>query len=673
MTLVEDGEITTDYSLVGTLKTARALNDDYKIEGTNCVTWGVSSTTGTGTAHTLAVLPGAPVNFSASGAHFFQWIKVFAWPSMATQRAGGTRIAISSDAPPTAVRATLSATIGAGGTGYSVGNVLTVTGGTRTEAATFTVTAVSGGVVTAVTPTASARGSYTVLPVNPVATTGGAGTCTLNITWVYSTTNTKEWFVGGADTVVVDGWVNYAVDIAGTPDLETGNPVITSIDRLGPGATAVAVTAIATHVMDTSRYGTGITVLDGTSGSPVTMADFLAYDNGSPATRSLGVVIAQAGIYFIAGKLTIGAAAQTAVSVFKDTNKVLVYQPFPVSATFYEIKPIGASGFVSTLQLGTYSGGVAAGGFTIRGAERYTHYGGVATGLVPSIWTLDADDAFSLCLLYACSFSQMRAASFRSDSEIRFCSFQDCGEITAGGATFDNCSFTDLRTTTPISAVYQIRVTATTPIITNCNFVNAAIGILWDRNADTNTKLDGTNFTSGGTGHAIELGTNCPTAITLSSVGFTGYGGTPGSNPTASTGSTNAAIYNNSGKTITITITAGTTPAIRNGVGATTVVVTGAVTLTVKVQDEAKVAIQNAQTSIHLAASPFTALMNEDTAVTGIATESYSYVSDVEVVVRVRKSATSDTPRYVAFSDTQTITASGLSLTVTLKATSLPI
>jgi hypothetical protein len=130
-----------------------------------------------------------------------------------------------------------------------------------------------------------------------------------------------------------------------------------------------------------------------------------------------------------------------------------------------------------------------------------------------------------------------------------------------------------------------VKVQTTTATITNCKFVNSATAVFWDRNADTNTYLDGTEFISGGTGHAIELGTNCPTSITLTDVTFTGYGGTPGSNPTSSSGSTDAAIYNNSGKTITINITDGTTPAIRNGAGATTVVVAGTVTVTTHCYD----------------------------------------------------------------------------------------
>lgn len=77
----------------------------------------------------------------------------------------------------------VSATVAAGGTsGYVVDDVLTTTGGTGT-AATFTVTAVAAGVVTAVTMTTA--GAYTAVPGDPVTMSGGSGTgtVTLNVLW----------------------------------------------------------------------------------------------------------------------------------------------------------------------------------------------------------------------------------------------------------------------------------------------------------------------------------------------------------------------------------------------------------------------------------------------------------------------------------------------------------
>jgi hypothetical protein len=100
-------------------------------------------------------------------------------------------IALSAPTAAGGVQATASvafmqpqaATIGNGGTGYTVGDVLTVVGGTPSSiAATFTVTSVSGGVITVAASTNFA--TYSVLPTNPVSVTGGTGSgATLNITY----------------------------------------------------------------------------------------------------------------------------------------------------------------------------------------------------------------------------------------------------------------------------------------------------------------------------------------------------------------------------------------------------------------------------------------------------------------------------------------------------------
>jgi hypothetical protein len=94
----------------------------------------------------------------------------------------------------------VGASIQSGGTGYTLNDVVTISGGTPvTVAATFTVTGVTGGVVTAVTALNFAP--YTVLPTAPVSTTGGTGTgLTLtNLTWViganFTITNAGSGYV----------------------------------------------------------------------------------------------------------------------------------------------------------------------------------------------------------------------------------------------------------------------------------------------------------------------------------------------------------------------------------------------------------------------------------------------------------------------------------------------
>jgi hypothetical protein len=66
-----------------------------------------------------------------------------------------------------------------GGTGYTNGDVLTASGGTGASA-TFTVTSVSSGVITAIT--VLNNGSYTAIPTSPASVTGGTGlSATINL------------------------------------------------------------------------------------------------------------------------------------------------------------------------------------------------------------------------------------------------------------------------------------------------------------------------------------------------------------------------------------------------------------------------------------------------------------------------------------------------------------
>jgi hypothetical protein len=90
------------------------------------------------------------------------------------------------------------ATIQSGGTGYTVGDTLTIVGGTPvTSAATLTVTTVSAGVITGVN--VGTFTNYTVLPTNPVSVTGGTGSgATFNITYAvisFTITNAGSGYV----------------------------------------------------------------------------------------------------------------------------------------------------------------------------------------------------------------------------------------------------------------------------------------------------------------------------------------------------------------------------------------------------------------------------------------------------------------------------------------------
>lgn len=92
----------------------------------------------------------------------------------------------------------INTTTVAGGSGYSPTDVLTVVGGTGT-AATLTVEVVDSGAVVGVSITNP--GDYTVLPTNPVTTTGGAGTATFNLEF------TSTIIIPGANSGAVEYFV----------------------------------------------------------------------------------------------------------------------------------------------------------------------------------------------------------------------------------------------------------------------------------------------------------------------------------------------------------------------------------------------------------------------------------------------------------------------------------
>ena len=75
----------------------------------------------------------------------------------------------------TAALECVQATITAAGTGYSVGNVLYISGGTATVPATVTVASINTGTGAITGINLTALGTYTVPPTNPASVTGGGG------------------------------------------------------------------------------------------------------------------------------------------------------------------------------------------------------------------------------------------------------------------------------------------------------------------------------------------------------------------------------------------------------------------------------------------------------------------------------------------------------------------
>ncbi len=127
----------------------------------------------------------------------------------------------------------LSETIATGGTGYAVNDTVTVLGGVYGNSpATYTVTSVTSGAVTGLTPTYS--GAYTSNPSNPVSTsTTGSGTgLTLTLTFGSGAGGTGNYVINNSQTVASETMyaLNWTV-IPNTDGAFTGGTIVDVVDN----------------------------------------------------------------------------------------------------------------------------------------------------------------------------------------------------------------------------------------------------------------------------------------------------------------------------------------------------------------------------------------------------------------------------------------------------------
>src|SRR3990167_5324639 len=177
----------------------------------------------------------------------------------------------------------------------------------------------------------------------------------------------KQWFLTGSDFDGTSGWVCYVVDPTSVADLTIGSADMTSVDRIGIRVNVINGVGAGSFkpkniLWDAIRYGTKLTI----TGSTGTFQDIYAAD--STTANQYGILNKSAGIFFGGGKLIFGTTGQSAPCILTDTKQTLVWQDFPVASSFYEIQLVGnTTPNVTTVTLGTYSGGLTSNGCTIKG------------------------------------------------------------------------------------------------------------------------------------------------------------------------------------------------------------------------------------------------------------------------------------------------------------------
>jgi len=363
------------------------------------------------------------------------------------------------------------------------------------------------------------------------------------------------YYLGGSDTLAFDSWVPYVIDpntatVDGTP---VGSPSgaerwVGIVANLPSAAGPTKGNPIA---IDAIRYGR--CDLEYTS-TGATFAGAEAFANAS--TRRWGVLELRNGSYLIQGFHSFGTSGASVT--FSDSNKVLFIRASgannttndAVSTGFNRIEILNASSSVTWDNIS-----ISALGTRARGV--FVHTAGTI--------------AFTNC-----QFVDMDTFTLIAASSITGTIFRRCNAITAPGSTLNNCSILASTVAADASA------------------------LVWDVATDTDGKLDGVTFSKGTNAHhAITLGTNCPSSITIRDWTVTGFN--------ASDAQNDSVIYNNSGKTITVNVFgASGTISVKNGASASTTIVSGAVTVSVNVKNTAGANISGARVILKADASgPF--------------------------------------------------------------------
>jgi len=444
-------------------------------------------------------------------------------------------------------------------------------------------------------------------------------------------TNTRAYYVGGSDALGFQylGWSRLLLDTANPPSnysqlAGSSAPNFSAITLIGVGGIQpTKVTGNSPNFFwDSIDYVANntyaLTIGGGTSGDPGTFDEIVAADNnnGWGLVRKL-----QTGVYGVQCGLRFGSASSD--SYFKEVDSVIVFEdpPVNIATSFYKMSFLGNSGSTNSFILGNKVGS----GDTALGSN------GVSIQSAGPTLTVDFDATnFDTIKIYGSKFYKIAGGiTLSSNTAHEFIgnTVDQCGQVDAKQMIIRNCTFSG---TTDNSSDGSALLWNNNINIKNCAF-----------NANTH-------------------GTNDPHGIEHPDSGTFTY-----DNLTFS-GNDYDIEFSASSGTLTINATNGSNPGTYEITGGgSSVSINNAVTVLIHVEDKDGNNIQGARVGV-FKESDGSSIMTKETGSDGNASTSYNYLSDVPIIVRVRKASSGSEPQYLSYSTKGTITSSGYTLTVIL-------
>jgi hypothetical protein len=364
------------------------------------------------------------------------------------------------------------------------------------------------------------------------------------------TSNFNKYAVQGSDTLPEGTYKPYAIRFSTStpsPGNQTGTPSATP-DHFGGGLNVTGTSKGINLGLDAFRYGTGAYITAGDGTTPATMSGFADADEA--LTAKWGLMYRLNGAYQWQGRFAVGqnnAGTPTAAHMDDEEVAAVYITDTPHSQTDFTQWIIDHASTVFNMANKTFfsQGTNNPGKFVINNASA------TSTGWKTCVWN--------------------DVGTLQGHVNVPYvgCSFNRCDNVDQNAGTFTDCVFDS---------------TTATAAITGSN-----PGIITD-----------SHFISDGSSHGVE----CDTTGTYNWNGNTdeGYTGTRGSNLVASTGSTNAMFYNNSGGLVTLNVGAGgQSPSVRNAAGSTTQVNATVNVTFAKMKDNTEVLVDLASTGAEIA------------------------------------------------------------------------
>jgi len=284
-----------------------------------------------------------------------------------------------------------------------------------------------------------------------------------------SSGNWSEWNMFTKDTLPHLAWLPWALKPTITPDTISGSLNLSAVRKVAWYWDA-AVAKVYIY-WDAVRYGTGLSIKGGTSGSPAVLEDFVTAES----TNAYGIVEKYNGIYFVQGKITIGSLTAEESTYFKDTSQVVQFKTILKSPSgFYEIKGQNATSGTGTTEIyfgdptsevsGLFIKAPSAMKFKVTMSDTYiTKFG-----------------------FYGCSFvnaDTITLQPYNADKKLVNCNFETCAEVLANTCTITSCNFIS-------SAGRAIRISSASHNVTSCNFINCQTAVHHDVGGPVATPLE---------------------------------------------------------------------------------------------------------------------------------------------------------------------------------------